>query len=779
MRINKLQSGTALAIIMSAGLLDPVQAQEGDGQSGASGLEQIVVTAQRVEQNLQDVPVSLTVVDGSELGERNINELTQLALAAPTLQVGQDNTFAIRGIGSQIFAETVDPSVALAVDGVSLARNAMAGQPFNDVAAIEVLNGPQGLLFGKNASAGLVNITTQKPILGEYSGFAGSEFVIRDTTPEDATGYVLKGTANLPLGERSALRVNALYSFQDSIIENVFDNSGVRTDLDQERWGLKAKYLFENGPLSLYFIGDYNETGGVGGRFGRTLRSIDPASALTAAVGANGIIAGPENLTNDSDGEMFRDEKTGGLQGTVEYEFDNGLQLINIAAWRFFEGDQNLHNDFHSREDIVDNPNFNEIDQFSNELRFVLPGNESFSGQFGLYYYNFASDITNSLDVAGPPPFIAVGFPFCVGAVVSPGPPPNCPVSNDVFLGNDSDTSLETESIAAFGQFDFYLTDRFTATLGARVTHDTVSSTVTQGVRNYFVNIGGPSGTFSEEVENTNLSWKVGGQYDVSEGVMVYASAGQGYKAPGFNTENQNNPAIPFAVEDEISTTIEAGVRSQFWDDRVTLNVSVFNTQFDDYQAQSFNLDAQAFIIQNAATVKSQGAEVSLSALLSDNFSLYWDVALLDSTFDEFAQASCTPDAPLCAPGDSFYDASGQATPLAADVTSTLQGIYRRPLTPDLEGFIQGSVYYRSDMNFNVASPLTRLDSITTLNLSLGLETVGGLRFAVFCKNCGDEKVPTGIAFDPGENNDGFATTNQTWGLDSVRTIGIDISKSF
>ena len=779
MRFNKLQSGSALAIAMAGVLLAPAQAQDIDDQDEVRSLDTITVTAQRVEQDLQDVPVSLTVVDGGELGERNINELTQLTLAAPTLQVGQDNTFAIRGIGSQIFAETVDPSVALAVDGVSLARNAMAGQPFNDIAAIEVLNGPQGLLFGKNASAGLVNITTQKPILGEFSGFAGAEIVLRDTTPQDSTGRVLKGTANLPVSENSALRVNALYSYQDSIIENVFDNSGVRTDLDQERWGLKAKYLYESGPLSLYLIGDYNETSGTGGRFGRTLRSIDPNSDLIAAVGANGITAGPDNLTNDSDGEMFRDEETGGLQGTVEYEFENGLQLINIAAWRFFEGDQNLHNDFHSREDIVANPNFNEIDQFSNELRFVLPSNEAYSGQFGLYYYNFSSDITNSLDVAGPPPFIAVGFPFCVGAEVTPGPPPNCPVSNDVFLGNDSATSLETESLAAFGQFDFYLTEKFTATLGARVTQDTVSSTVTQGQRNYFVNIGGPSGTFSEEVENTNFSWKVGGQYDVSEDVMVYASVGQGYKAPGFNTENQNNPAIPFAVEDEISTTIEAGLRSEFWDDRMTLNVSVFNTEFDDYQAQSFNLDAQSFIIQNAATVEARGAEVSLSALLSDDFSVYWDLALLDSTFDEFSQASCTPDAPFCAPGDSFYDASGQATPLAADVTSTLQGLYERSLTPTLDGFIQGSVYYRSEMNFNVASPLTQLDSITTLNLSAGLETDGGLRFSVFCKNCGDEKVPTGIAFDPGENNDGLATTNQTWGLDSVRTIGFDISKAF
>ena len=127
MRLGKLYSGSALAVLMAAGLSVPAHTQEADTQDEVRSLDKVVVTAQRVEQDLQDVPVSLTVVDGGELGERNINELTQLTLAAPTLQVGQDNTFAIRGIGSQIFAETVDPSVALAVDGVSLARKRHGG----------------------------------------------------------------------------------------------------------------------------------------------------------------------------------------------------------------------------------------------------------------------------------------------------------------------------------------------------------------------------------------------------------------------------------------------------------------------------------------------------------------------------------------------------------------------------------------------------------------------------------------------------------------------------
>ena len=775
--MSKIMSSTAIALVMCAGM--SAHAQDVPTTENADEDDVIVVTAQRVEQDLQDVPVSVTVVGGDELDQRKINEIFQLTLAAPTLQLGQDNTFAIRGIGSQIFAETIDPSVALAVDGISLARNSLYGQPFIDIASIEVLNGPQGLLFGKNASAGLVNITTKRPELGEFSGMIGGEYIVRDSTPDDSNGQIYRAILNVPVGEYSAFRFSGLYSDQDSIIENLFDNSGVRTDLDQERWGVTGKYLYERGPFSFYLIGDYNETSGTGGRFGRTFRSLDPGSSLIAILAADGITASPENLQNNSDGEMFRDEKNFGVNGTIEYELSNGVRLMNIAAYRSFDGDQNLHNDFHAGQDIVDNPNTNDLNQFSNEFRVVLPTNDTYSGQFGLYYFNFQSDITNSLDVAGPPPFIAVGFPFCIGAVAMPGPPPNCPVSNEVFLGDDSITDLEQNSYAAYGQFDFFLTDRLTATLGGRVTHDVVSSTVTQGQRNYFVNIGGPRGTFSETVKNTNFSWRVAGQYEATDDVMLFASVGQGYKAPGFNTENQGVPEIPYAVQDETSTTVELGLRSQFWDDRMTFNVTLFNTDFNNYQAQSFNLDAQSFIIQNAAEVTSRGAEVALTAELSDSFTLYWDAAFLDSTFDSFTEASCTPDAPFCLPGDSFFDASGFATPLAADVTSTVQGVYEKRLTNNILGFLQGSIYYRSPINFNVASPLTRLDKRTLFNFSAGIETDNGIRLTVYCRNCTDEKTPTGIAFDPGENASGFASTQQTWGLDSVRSIGVDLRKTF
>ena len=770
---------SALVTLIATVFAQSAVAQNAETEAKDSeGFEVIMVKAQRTSQDIQKVPVSVQTLSSDDLQKQSINEITQLSTLAPTLQLGQDNTFAIRGIGTQVFAETIDPSVALAIDGVSLGRNALAGQPFNDIASVEVLNGPQGLLFGKNASAGLVNITTRRPEFDEFSGNVSLEYNYRDTTPTDAKGHIIRGTVNVPVSDNSALRVNLLKSSQDPLIENVFPNDDVRTDLGQDKSGIKVKYLYEDGPFSLYAIADYNENEGTAERYSRTYRTVDPNSELLDFFEPDNIVPGPENMTNNSDGAMFSDVETGGAQVELAYEFDSGIELINIAAWRYFESDTNLHNDFASRRDIVDNPNTNDYEQYSNEVRLVFPKNDDYSGQVGLFYFNSTSDMTNSLDVEGPPPFVAVGFPFCVGAEIS-GPPPECPYSNDVFLGNDSDTELKQESYAVFGQFDFYLTDKLTAVAGARVTQDDISTDVLQMQRNYFVGIGGPRGRFQESVDNTNVSWKLGANYEYTNKVMLYASIGQGYKAPGFNTDNQGNPDIPFAVEDEISTTFEAGVKSRLLDNKVILNVSVFNTDFDNYQAQSFNLDAQAFIIQNAASVTSRGAEISLKAMATENLTLQWDTSLLDATFDNFEGASCTPDSEVCGPDDAFFDASGYTLPMAPDITSTLQANYEQELTDNMYGFVNANVYYRSETSYGIGSPQRELDAITTLNLSAGISTYDGLNVSVFCNNCTDEKYPVSIGFDAGENNEGLASTVQTWGLNSMRTIGIRVSQEF
>ncbi|WP_296048188.1 TonB-dependent receptor [uncultured Alteromonas sp.] len=754
-----------------------VESKESDKKSN-DGFEVILVKAQRTAQNLQEVPVSVQALSAADLTKQNINELTQLSQIAPTLQIGQDNTYAIRGIGSQISTGTTDPSVALAIDGVSLGRNTLGAVPFNDIASVEVLNGPQGLLFGKNASAGLVNITTNKPYIGETSGNINLEYNKRSTTPTGAVGKVVNGTINLPVSDNSALRINAHWSDQDALTENVAPSPDKKVDPDQRKASIKAKYLYDNGPLSIYLIADYTENTGNGERFSRTYRNVDEASEINDLLDANGIVPGPENFQNDADGEHYGNVEIGGAQAEISYLFENGIELINLAAYRYFDSERSIYGDFSALVDQVVNTNQTEYDQFSNELRLVIPQNDNYSGQLGLFYFKSTSDIDAILEVVGPPPFVAVEFPFCVGAEIS-GPPPGCPYSNDVFLGSDSITKFDQTSYAVFGQFDFYITDQLTAIAGARVTRDEVDTDVLQQQRNYFVSIGGATGRFIDSIDNTNLSWKVGLNYQAKDDVMLFGTIGQGYKGPGFNTENLGLEEVPFAVEDEVSTTIEAGIRSKLFDDRVIFNVTFFNTDFDNYQAQSFNLDAQGFILQNAATVTSRGAEIAVKVWATDNLTLTWDTSLLDSTFDEFEGASCTPDSLECGSEDTFFDASGYPTPLSADVTSSLQASYERELSGSMYGFINASMYYRSELNYGIASPERVIGSVTTFNINMGISTYDGWRAAIFCNNCTDEKVPTSIAFDPGENNRGFESTQQSWGLNSVRSIGISVSKTF
>lgn len=741
-------------------------------------LEEVVVTAQRISQSIQDVPLSVTAVSAEDIERRKINDPSQLTFVAPTLQVGQDTTFSLRGVGTQIFDSTVDSSVAMAVDDVNLGRRFLGGQPFNDVERIEVLNGPQGLLFGKNASSGLLNITTRRPVIGEFGGEADLQYITLDTTPSDAKYKQVKGTLNLPLTDSSALRINVLSSDNESIAKNVNPDTET-TEQASKREGVKVKYLFENGPLSIYAIADYNDETGQPANFIRTYRHLGEGSAMTDTLAADGIEASENNMYFSGDGLTRRDLEVGGVQGTVSYELDNSMELINIAAWRFYELHQDLDGDHSSMNGMTANHNDSDYDQFSNELRLVIPGNDFVNGQVGLFYFRSELDTDQYLSVeSGIPSFVLSGFPFCVGAPVTAGPPPACNVSNDTFLGSDTVSNMKTDSVAAFGQFDFHITDKLSLLAGGRLTRDELSIDFTQAQRNYFISIQGEPGDYSADVGVTNFSWKVGGQYQLTEDSMVYANLGKGYKAPGFNA-GATDEDTPLVVKEETSTNFEAGYKSTLLDNRLVFNVSVFNTEFDNYQSQSFDAELQSFIIQNAASITSRGAEVTVTALAMKDLTLNWNASFLDSKFNEFEGAQCYPGQPTTECIDGSQDASGLPTPLAADFTSSFVATYEFSLSDDVEAFVQGSWYHRSDMNYKIGGDLTRIDAVDTFGVTAGVDFANGLSVSLFCRNCTDERVPTNIGYEAGDNNDGIATTVQTWGPESVRNIGVSLGYEF
>ncbi|MFY7836889.1 MAG: TonB-dependent receptor [Novosphingobium sp.] len=770
----------------AAAIAMPAFAQDGS-DAGEEGVGEIVVTAQRRSESIQKIPVSLTAVGSDELRTRQINDLVGVAQAAPSLQIGTDASFSVRGVGTLAFAGTIDSSVALAIDEVNLGRPVLGAPLLMDIERVEVLNGPQGLLFGKNASAGLLNIVTARPRIGEFSGGSDIEVTFRETPGADreAPGIIARQVLNIPVTANSALRINALYGYQEPPVTRIDSVArGRRDDLNRRNVQLKGKYLLEaSDALSLYVIGDYNKLTGAGAFFDRTWRSFGAGSTRKDIYESTGGTAGPENFLLSGDGGAFRDIETGGAQAAISYKLDSGLELSNIFAWRYYSNNQSLDVDYLPVEQVNVNATTARYDQYSNELRVALPVDAPLSGQAGLFY--FKSTLDQSSDIFGNlgfPPFLLPQYPFCVGAVATPGAPPGtCSVSNSFFIGRDTDFVLDTQSYAAFGQLTYELTQGLKLIAGGRYTRDEIRLDLTHGRRNYFVTLSGPNGRYREAFDTNNFSWKLGAQYQATPDILLFGFQGRGYKGPGFNDTSivgTNGTAFVPAIRPEISNTTELGIKTAFFDRKLTLNVSFYRTIFDDYQVQSLDTALQTFVVQNAAKVKTQGVEVGFTARPISGLSINGGMSFLDAKFQSFPGAQCYSGqtTPSCATSGTF-DAAGLRLPVSPKFTSTVQATYDLPVSGDVVPFLQGNWYHRSSVNYILnGAPGGFFRSVDTFGANIGVKLGNTLQASLFCKNCTNEHVPQSISLDAGEENDGIGSYGQVFGLDSVRSFGLSLS---
>lgn len=744
----------------------------------AGATNDIVVTAQRTSQRLQDVPLSVQAISGDAIRDRGITDQRQLTLLTPTLQVQNDNNYTIRGIGTQSFATTIEGSVATAIDDVTLGSRFLNGNPFLDIDRVEVLNGPQGLLFGKNASAGLVNITTTRPVLGKYGAEFDMQATSNDRPGENALGAQARSTINVPVGDNSALRLSGVYVYQEPpIFYRPLGNSG-RVDTDYRQYGGRAKYLFEpSDRFSVYLLGEYFESRGIGTQFDSTYRSLAANSVNAQQLAADGVTAGPRNFVQTFDAAAYRDLNTGGAQGTVSYELGNGFALTDTLAWKFYDLDQQFDGDTTGGNGANINRNQQDYDQYSNELRLALPSAGKLTGQVGLYY--FESTLSQVSQIAGNnlfPSFLLPRFPFCVGATISLPSPPGCASSNDYFLGSDKNYTIKNRSYAAFGQLTYNLSSQFNVFAGGRVTRDRVSMNLTQNTGRYFAVLGFPNGIYDQSYANTDFSWKVGAQFKPTDNIMFYGTYGRGYKAPGFNdagaTANANLVVFP-----ETTKTAEVGVKSSFADRRITVNVSAFSTKFDNFQIQSFDPSLRAFVIGNAAKVDSKGIEALLQVRPVTGLTLSASGAFIDSTFDRYTAAQCYPTQPnaSCAANGTF-DASGYRLAFAPKFTSTVTAAYEVPVfSGDTRLSLQGDWYHRSLVQSAVnQAPGSQIGTIDIFNGTIGLRG-SNWNAGLFCRNCSNKIYARSIGVEAGDASASPARLSYTqyFGLDSIRTIGL------
>lgn len=738
------------------------QAKTKASTKASEGVETIVVTAQKRSENIQKVPVAITAISGEDLAARNLNDTESIKYVAPSVKFTNANSnrtegFSIRGIGTQSFAEGLEQSVATVIDGVVMGRSGQGLGNFTDIERVEVLRGPQGMLFGKNAAAGVISVIGKKPVLGEYSASMHTSYA----SGNDA---LVNGVANLPVSKDSALRVLAFGSHRDGYIENV--NTGEDLN-DANQYGGKVKYLWKpRDDFSLYAIGDWSHTHANCCVW--TTRENTPGSYIDTAQSAVGIVPGPKNDKVTLDGPVYSRSTTMG--GQVEMNWTPGAYTFtSISSYRKWRQDDAVDADQTSQPYLSQNSGSQRQSQISQELRLTSPVGKFFDYVAGLYYWHQEIEGNNTQEGDS-------------GAL------------SGALTGTRADVtmidSMKTDSYAAFGQGTIHVSENLRLIAGARVTRDELSFDFDRTSHGAFTTpipfppfaipiVNTTPYAFKAETSNNNLSWKLGAQYDVTPDVMTYATVSRGYKGPGVGGVLYIAPGDQALVKPEIPTSYEIGVKSLLLDHKLLFNVALFQTTYKDFQTQVFNGttlltgSGASSTIVNASSLETKGVEVDATLRPIEGLILNGGVSYVDAYYGD----GCTN----C--GGVGTDTSGKRLPGQSRWTYTVSSMYEQPVFDGVTGFISANWYWRSGTNFaNESNPAlvskTYQDGYGILGGSIGLTSdEGDWRVSLFGKNLLDKRFSALVMGTPvpasGSGYSQFLTP------DAYRQVGVTADFSF
>jgi iron complex outermembrane receptor protein len=693
-----------------------VQAQEvsktpASEQKSARSPE-IIVTAQKRSEDLQTVPLAVTVVSADALERANITAATDIKRLAPSLQYSENQSvrgtsFQVRGVGTQSFSNGLEQSVGTVVDGVVMARNGMGNGDLLDVDHVEILRGPQGTLFGKNATAGVVSIVSKRPT-DELSTEGNLSFGTYDELRTNAV-------VNVPLSTQAAFRLVGYSNSRNGLVTNVFDGTKLN---DHQESGLRAKLLWRSKDDSFEILASADVSKIDGHCCVATVRSAVPGSALAASLAAAGIVPGSRNLDVNLDAGAFSRSTNGGASVEATWRIGDH-ELTSLTAWRTWTLRENTDSDGTPQQALSVNFGRSDLNQLTEELRLVSPAGTRFEYVVGLYYFNSSLRGNNgqqgSLSLTSP-----------------------TPVSSRFFVATN-----RNESVAAFGQATFRVTGKMRLIAGARYTHDDVSMDY---VRSYVPGTlpASPPLTLHPSTTATNLSWRLGAQYEFTPAIMAYATATRGYKGPGFNALQGATIAANTPVRPEIPTSYEVGIKSSLLDRKLTLNFAVYDDRFKDFQGQFFDTSAPpfgSFVIGNAGELHARGVEFEWAARPNDDLTISGGASYSDARYSDFRNAACwgTPATqPGCVGG--VFDATGTSVPNSPKWTFSLQGYYQRDLGGRLRGFASLDWYWRSQVNDSLGDPNMTRGAYGLLGGSIGISSdAGGWQFSAWIRNLLDQ----------------------------------------
>jgi iron complex outermembrane receptor protein len=745
----------------------------------------IVVTARRREEHAQDVPIALSVLSGVSLAQQATFSLAQITQLAPTLQFTSSNprntSLNIRGLGVSygLANDGLEQGVGFYVDGVYNSRPAAAAFDLLDVECVEILRGPQGTLFGKNTTAGAINITTQAPSFtpeGQFEGSVGTH----------SFGQIKASVSGPLIGDSVAGRLSVGYTTRDGFVKST--KTGRNTN-DLDNFVVRGQLLWNATPtLNFRLSGDYNLQNPdcctqVFVSAGTTLK---PASRQYAAMAAHYNYT-PASFNyadrlSDVDGKLAARSELGGVSLTGNLDL-GAATLTSITAWRFWNWAPANDRDYTSLDIVRQSANPVQQNQYSEELRLSSNGKNTIDYTVGVYAYYQKLKGQNVTEwgaqgaywLIGPTTSRTAGMPPVTTTVAVP----------ENLIDGYITTSLAvstTQSYAGFAQATWNITPTLHFTPGLRYTYEIKGA-------DYAAVVGGGLNTSNPALGYTpqqiaaleaaklsifrpqayavafnasaltgdaNLSWQ-----PVPD-VLVYAGYARGFKSGGINLavlpfNAQNNPALNRAVvSPEKNQTYEAGLKTQWFRHLLTANFAIFRSDVRDFQANVVDTGPGALrgYIANVAKVRSQGGEFDLSIAPISGFSGYVRGAYTDAKYVSFANAPCPLE--LIANTTASCDLSGQALPGSSKWALSAGTEYRRPVR-------DGSVYVGVDANYRSSfyadssdSKYLRIDAYTLFNARIGYVSDKGWEVFALVRNLFDKNYLQLLT--PQTGNSGFVS---------------------
>ncbi|MCX2982935.1 TonB-dependent receptor [Halieaceae bacterium IMCC14734] len=732
-------------------------------------LEEVIVTAQKRVQNLQDVPISIAAVSGEKIDDIGITGLEELTQYIPNVTInngaGTPNLF-IRGVGSGTNAG-FEQSVGMYIDGVYAGRGLLASVPTTmDLERVEILKGPQGILFGKNTVAGAVNITTAKPT-DEFEGMV--EALYEPDHGEQQYNLVLSGPLTDSLSGRLAVRYDEMEGWWKNTI------TGAEGPNQQNLYARGSVLWRASDTLEIHAKYEY-------GDFDRGSRpTVVYQSDFEGQQNAFGSVPFPvvsdrDDGAGDVDGTS--DNRTDVLAVTVDWELDFAT-LTSISSYSAYDYESAGNTDM-AAVAALHRTKFEDYEQFSQEIRFVSPGGETIDWIAGAYYQQSEVNISQRVDAID----FALSGPLSVAGALYADEP-----------GVPSTFDQESKSWAIFGQGTWNATETLRLSLGLRYNKETKDLDKERYADGLQIRLGNNTflanplnGQLIADVRQhsfTDLSrdedkWTFSGsvQWDATDDAMLYASISTGFKGGGYDEAYSgagyeirlanlsgeltgesvpgNDPSV-LEYEPEEVLAYEIGAKMGLLDGAAELNIALFRMEYENLQTSS--LVGDVFRVGNAGESISQGVEVDGRWRVTERFTLSAAAAYLDAYYEDFTGATCTipqttdPDNnPGCLREDGSnitgresggQDLTDETLLFAPEWSATLSARYAMPLSENL--LLAGNLDINYEDEFYSAldlDPNTNHDAATIINARIALSNMDrNWSVALIGKNLTDEKT--------------------------------------